>query len=306
MFASLILTLAISADPLHAPEPVIDAGEVRVGPMLVRRFTFTNTAAEPLTITEVRSSCGCMTPRLTKREYQPGEQGELAVEVNTLSQPVGPHRWAFHLAYRCGTITGEQTLELTANLKQEIEMTPAAIAFRGSDPPPTTVTITDHRPKAFQIIRANASSNRLRAEVVADGVRVSVAPDCPTGQAAETVTIATDDPDYREIKLPVTIIREPKQRVTALPNRATLVAGGSALLQLREINGDAIQVDAIDTSMPALTCRWAAGPGDRTTVRISLDRTKWDGKSFNAEIRVRLKSPAGESVVIPVAVRSEE
>ena len=136
MFPALVLALAIGADPLDTPQPVIDAGQIRVGPVLTRKFAFTNTANKPLTITEVRSSCGCLVPTLAKRIYEPGERGELTVEVNTLSQPAGPHRWAFYLAYRSGDVTGERTLELTATLQQEIEIVPAAIAFRGTDPPP--------------------------------------------------------------------------------------------------------------------------------------------------------------------------
>jgi hypothetical protein len=302
MFAALALILA--ADPLHVPEPVIDAGEVRVGPPLVRKFNFANDAADPLTITEVRSSCGCLVPALAKRVYGPGEHGELTVEVNTLSQPAGPHRWRFSLAYRCGSTSGEQTLELTADLKQEIEITPAAIAFRGTDPPPTVVTITDRRVKPLHVTGVKASA-RLRSELIPTGVRVTVTPDCPPGQVAETVTITTDDLDYREIKLPVTIDRTPKRRVTALPNRATLVAGGSATAQLRA-ESEAVLVESVETSSPALTCRWAAGPSDRSTVRIGLDRSKWDGRPFNGEVRVRIKTPADETITIPVSIRNDD
>jgi hypothetical protein len=304
MFAPLLLALAITAEPLHVSDPNIAAGEVRVGPSLIRRFAFTNAGAEPLTITDVRSSCGCLVPTLTKRVYEPGGHGELTVEVNTLSQPAGPHRWVFSLAYRCGSVVGEKTLELTATLKQEIEITPAAIAFRGTDRLATVVTVTDHRPGPLRVLAVGASSPRLLAEVVPAGIRVSVAANCPEGQAAETVTLTTDDPDYREIKLPVTIDREPKRRVTALPNRATLVAGSSAVVQLRA--DDPLQVDSVEVSIPALTCRWASGPGERTTVRIGLDRAKWDGNPFNAEVRVHIKAPAGESVLIPVSVRSDD
>ena len=304
MFSALILALAVTADPLSTPNPVIDAGEIRIGPSLIRKFTFTNSGTEPLTINDVRSSCGCLVPALAKRIYDPGERGELSVEVNTLSQPAGPHRWTFYLAFRCGAITGERPLELTARLRQEIEIIPAAIAFRGSEPPPAVVTVTDRRPKPLHVLAVATSSSRLRAEIVTAGVNVSVSADCPGGLTAETVTLTTDDPDYREIKLPVTIAREPKRRVTALPNRATLVAGGSAVVQLRA--EEPVQVELIEPSAPALTCRWAAGPGDRATVRISLDRTKWDGKPFTAEVRVRLKSPAGEVIAIPVSVRTDD
>ncbi len=311
MFAALVLAVAAAADPLSAPDPVLDAGTVRVGPPLVRRFAFTNAGPDPLTITDVRSSCGCLAPRLAKRVYGPGERGELAVEVNTLSQPVGPHRWAFTLAYRCGATAGERTLELTADLKQEIEVAPAAVAFHGDGPLSAVVAVRDPRPKPLAVTAAAASAPFLRATAVADGgpgrwaVRVEVAGDCPDGRHAETVTITTDDPDYRTLKVPVTVVREPRRRVAALPNRATLVAGGSALVQLRA-DGEPVRVESVEGSVPALACRWAAGPGDRATVRVGLDRAKWDGRPLAGEVRVRLAAPAGETVIIPVSVRSED
>jgi Protein of unknown function (DUF1573) len=304
MFAALLLAVTAAADPLHVPDPTIDAGEVRVGPPLVRRFAFT--AAEPLTITDVRSSCGCLVPTLSKRDYQPGERGELTVEVNTLSQPAGSHRWAFNLTYRCGDQTRERTFELTAKLWQEVEVVPAALAFRGSDPPPAVVTVTDRRPRPLRVTGVAASSPGLHAEIVPAGVRLSVAADCPEGRHAETVTLTTDDADYPTIKLPVTVFREPKRRVIAAPARATVVAGGGALVQLRAADGTAVQVESIETSVPALTCRWAAGPNERATVRIGLDRSKWDGRPFAGEVRVKLAAPAGETVTIPVSVRADD
>lgn len=44
------------------------------------RFTFTNTGGRTLVIAEVSASCGCTVPRLAKREYEPGERGEILVE----------------------------------------------------------------------------------------------------------------------------------------------------------------------------------------------------------------------------------
>jgi hypothetical protein len=304
MFAALILVLA--ADPLQVAEPVIDAGQVRVGPPLVRRFAFVNAANQPLTVIDVRSSCGCMVPALAKRDYAPGERGEMSVEVNTLSQPAGPHRWTFSLTYRCGELSGEQTLELSADLKQEIEITPAAISFRGDGPLSARVAIHDPRTKRLTVRSVDASMPGLTAVATTDGVEVHVADDCPPGRHAATVTITTDDPDYREIKLPVTIDRTPKRAVIASPNRVTVVPGGTALIQLRSGGGEPVQVETVESSSPALTCHWAAGPGDRATARIALDRAKWDGRPFSGEMRVRFKSPTGDSVIVPVSVRPDE
>jgi hypothetical protein len=39
-------------------------------------------------------------------------------------------------------------------------------------------------------------------------------------------------------------------------------------------------------------------------VRVGLDRSKWRGEALAGEVRVRLREPAGEVVVIPVAVRA--
>ena len=86
----------------------------------------------------------------------------------------------------------------------------------------------------------------------------------------------------------------------------SMLHGGTALVQIRSANDDALRIDSIETSLPALTSRWAAGPGNRATVRIGLDRAKWDGRPSDGEVRVRLSAPAPETLVIPVSVRRDE
>src|SRR5438094_10509272 len=112
MFSILALSLALAAppEPVQVEHPVIDAGEVKIGPSLTRRFAFINAATKPLTITDLKASCGCMTPTLAQRTYQPGERGELSREATTLSQPAGPHRWTLAVDYKCGEISGTVTL----------------------------------------------------------------------------------------------------------------------------------------------------------------------------------------------------
>src|SRR5438874_1075692 len=163
MLQVLLLSLFIAAppEPLHIAAPVLDAGEVRVGPPLVRRFAFVNAGTEPLTVTELKASCGCLTPTLPQRTYRPGERGEVALEVNTLSQPAGPNR--------CGDRTGEVVLELTAKLVREIDITPASLVLSGDAPPPGQVSISfshpiaDPRWKDFLFREVKASSPRLTA-----------------------------------------------------------------------------------------------------------------------------------------------
>ena len=45
-------------------------------------FAFTNTGANPVTITDVHAGCGCTVPMLAKNTYAPGERGELRVDFH--------------------------------------------------------------------------------------------------------------------------------------------------------------------------------------------------------------------------------
>src|SRR5439155_23094038 len=133
--------------------------------------------------TDLKASCGCATPTFAKHTYQPGERGELTLEVNTLSQPAGPHRWTLAVGYRCGENTGTVTLELTARLVQEIEVTPAALVFQGAGAMQALVSIRDGRPRPLVLQTAHASLPFLRPTLDSNGsIRVAVAADCPEGR----------------------------------------------------------------------------------------------------------------------------
>ena len=64
-------------------------GSFREGEPSVHTFTFTNTGTEPVTLTEVRASCGCTTPRYTTAPVAPGGTGEIVVEYSSTGRP-GP------------------------------------------------------------------------------------------------------------------------------------------------------------------------------------------------------------------------
>ena len=102
MFAAWMLCVLCSTDPLVCSNPTFDAGQAYVGQRLIHKFVVRNSAAEIMTITDVRGSCGCAAPEVSRRKLSPGESAELTVDVNTLSQPAGPVRWNTHVVWRCG------------------------------------------------------------------------------------------------------------------------------------------------------------------------------------------------------------
>src|SRR5262249_25218092 len=111
---AVLIALGVGQYParadLHCPEPRIDLGEVKSGKPLAHRFAFTNRGTESVEITEIRPSCGCLKPRCDKGAYRPGESGTLLFEVNTLTQPAGPHSWRVLIRYRSGNREGELSL----------------------------------------------------------------------------------------------------------------------------------------------------------------------------------------------------
>ncbi|RYD65244.1 MAG: DUF1573 domain-containing protein [Verrucomicrobiaceae bacterium] len=46
------------------------------------KFSFKNTGASPVTIKNIRTSCGCTSADLEKKTYAPGEEGHVAVKFN--------------------------------------------------------------------------------------------------------------------------------------------------------------------------------------------------------------------------------
>lgn len=105
--ASLSLTtlfalLLFGATTLHASEPkgadielstsLIDLGTIAQddGKQLLR-LSFTNTGDVPLVVTEVRTSCSCMSVDYKREKVMPGERGTINITLNPSKAPKGQY-----------------------------------------------------------------------------------------------------------------------------------------------------------------------------------------------------------------------
>ena len=206
-----LLLFCAAADPLVANSPVIDRGEAKIGQQLVETFTLTNRSATPISITNVQSSCGCLEPKLDRRDLQPNESTKLTVEINTLSQPAGQMNWPVRVQHSAGTLE----LALCATLVSEVKIEPAATVFRIRQARSVTVTVADTRAKPFRVMAVGASMQQVHAEVTstegnASTIRVTATPNGSSGTQKGFVWITTDDPLYPQIRVPVTLTELPK------------------------------------------------------------------------------------------------
>jgi hypothetical protein len=311
LLSAWMLCLIGVADPLAVDQPTVDVGQIYAGQPLNREFTIRNVGKDTLTISDLRASCGCAAPTINRRVLQHGESAQITLEINTLSQPAGPIRWTATVGWRAGAMEGQTILELSAHLIREIELQPAALAFVAQPGFHHDIVLTDRRPKALIVQSVHTDTDYLRAELLPGNsresriVRIHVLENCPVGMTAETLRIATDDPKYPELRVPITVTCKQAMRVTAVPERPAVAPGGSVLIQLRGHDCETIRINRVESSNVALMTRDSAGPGNFATVRIRLDGAKWDGQSVSAEVKVYLANPVGETVTIPVQIRAE-
>jgi hypothetical protein len=308
--------------PAHAdlrlPQPRVDLGDLRAGPPLVQRFPLVNDGTAPIEIGEAKASCGCLKPRLAKQVLQPGEEGWVEVEVNTLSQPAGPNAWRVDLKYRDGDRPAQVAVLITATLSKEITVEPAALTISTDQALAHEICVTDLRAKPLTITSVQASLPQLHATLQpsckdADGhavriVKLEVAADFPEGRHDEVISLYTDDPAYAELKVTATITKRAKQRLSAAPTEVTLTAAPgqplpSRIVLIRDSENQTVVVDKVVADHPAVSCRWASGPDTMATVKIQVGSSQLEGSSCKTVVHVHVSKPVECVISVPVSVR---
>jgi hypothetical protein len=310
-------TANLARAELRFPEAKAHAGEVRAGLPLTHSFPFINDGPEAVEILEAQPSCGCLVPRVEKRVYQPGERSSLRVEVNTLTQTAGPQTWRVLVRYRRGESLALVALQLTAQVVAEIRVQPAALTIFADFAVRQEILFTDTRPQPLAVTALQATSAKLTArlgDVGRDGhghgtrkILLEVPDDFPEGRHEEVLHITTNDPAYRDLKVPVTVIKRLRQRVAALPNQVAW--GGSMgaalpaqIVRLRDQGNEPVIVEHVVSDDPALACSWAAGPGTMATLKITVDRKRRSDGEWRSAVHVHIAKPVREIVTIPVEV----
>jgi hypothetical protein len=307
----LVSPVSVRAE-LRFERPQADLGEVRGGKPLTYRFAFANTGDTFVEILEVKPGCGCLKPRLTHLRIAPKQAGAIEIDVNTLGQADGPHTWHTHITYRAGTSVKELTLSLKAHIVNDITVQPAAVTLFTGGVVSQEVVLTDRRRQPLRLTELRTSSPRLTARAgdpfhddkgrLVYKIAVAPAADCPDGRHEESLVLYTSDPEYRDLTVSVTIVKRPRQGLSAAPSEVTLMAAAgqplpARIVQVRDPQDRPVQIESVTADDPAMTCRWAPGPGNAATLRIQVDRSRIQGDRFQSAVHVRTR---GERITIPV------
>ncbi|MBX6313798.1 MAG: DUF1573 domain-containing protein [Isosphaeraceae bacterium] len=205
-----------------------DFGAVPRGAIVRHHFVLTNRLNEPITILDVRASCGCTTGRALASTVPPGKTALIEALMDTRNF-VGPK--ATTLTISLITASGRQDevrLGVKSNILSDIVLNPGSIDFgvvsKGQTP---TVTLTIDRlgAPAWRAERMVSTCRALEGSLVettrtADTVgyrlTVSLKPDAPAGSIRDEIHILTNDPEAPS--LPILVTAQVRGELTATPS----------------------------------------------------------------------------------------
>lgn len=120
---------ARSAARLEVDQVDFDFKSIYRGSEAKHEFVITNSGDSPLQITNVRSSCGCTVPSIEKRKLGPGEK-------TTLTAIFDSRRFHGSVTKNIYVYSNDQQnpitkLSIHADVKQDLQVSPASIYFAG-------------------------------------------------------------------------------------------------------------------------------------------------------------------------------
>jgi hypothetical protein len=304
---------------LQCGQAMVDRGDIKAGMPLTQTFTLVNRGDAPLVIIDVKGSCGCVKTGVSRKDLQPGDSSELSVELNTISQDAGVNFWTLNVRYQFGPddqrSTSELSLQIKGNVIREVDVTPVSLFLSIERETQHSITVTDRRSKPLTIDSVHCDSKYVKLQLSAAGanqqgqrtqqVHVTVLDSCPPGHFVESIAMMTNDPDYRELRIPLIVARRVPGAPTATPEQLDLrFARGqktaSGLIRLRTSDEKPVIVERVDADHPAIRYKWAAGPGPMTTLRLTVDLGE-KLVSGVGTVKVQLKEPRAQVLLIPVS-----
>lgn len=220
-----------------------DFGHVARGAKAEFAFEIQNLYEEEVHIADVRTSCGCTTPAVTKNVLKTWEKGAIVATLNTRSF-VGPRNSTLTVVID-KPFYAEVTLTISGTIHSDVDFQPGSVDLGEVEQGAGVEKeiIVTHRGRGpWQISDIRSASNHLEVEL-SEPMRqpgqttykmlVRLKPDAPGGLINEQLTVVTSDKSLPAITLPVEGRVAPPLSVSPSPLLFGAVpAGQSATKQL--------------------------------------------------------------------------
>jgi hypothetical protein len=231
--AALWLAIAGSASAAASPTPASasptwaegffaekahDFGPVARGGKYRHEFVLTNRLAEPVSILNVRASCGCTTGRVNATQVAPGDSAVVEAEIDTRNFVGKKSTVVFVSLVNTSGQESEARLGISVDILSDVVLNPGTIDFgtvtRGQ-PPTKTLTIDRLGAPGWKVERM-ISGNRLLTGQLVETARkdtsvqytlsLSIKPDAPPGAIRDEIRLLTNDSETATIPIGVTAL----------------------------------------------------------------------------------------------------
>lgn len=199
-------------------EQAHDFGPVPRGGKFRHDFLLSNRLAEPITILNVRASCGCTTGRAGASQVAPGQSTVIEAEMDTRNFVGAKATVLYVTLVNARGQESEARLGVSANILSDIVLNPGTIDFgtltRGQAPE-LSLTIDRIGAPNWKVERMVTGSRVLGGQLVETSrtegsvqytLRVSIKPDAPAGLVRDEIRLLTNDPETASIPVPVSAL----------------------------------------------------------------------------------------------------
>jgi len=218
-FALLVSKRKISLPDTETKKPDIrfegythDFGKVDPGRKIEHIFTFKNAGEKTLTISRVRTTCGCTAALVSEKSIPPNGRGEIRVNFDTS----GRSGFQIQKIYvqTNDPVTPLVQLQIQGLLKADLAVSPGNISFgevKKGTAADREIYVVDRTGENIQITRVESSSPLLSATAApitnkpyqGTKILVSLSPAAPLGSLEGKVTIYTTDKKHPRVEIPV-------------------------------------------------------------------------------------------------------
>jgi len=165
--------------------------------VVTAKFGFTNVGPSPITIIDIRPSCGCTTTTLAKKGYASGESGEIEAKLNFAGHVGHQEKWI----YVTTNVAGSEPalLSLAVDIPPEVTIQPEFVMWRVGDPlEPKTMRVMIPEGIPTNLVAAQADNPTMQVQLreVQAGKEweVKVTPTSTREAVKAVVTIRSDYP----------------------------------------------------------------------------------------------------------------
>jgi hypothetical protein len=288
-------------------------GTVAKGSKTEYRFVFRNLYKEDLHVVGVRTSCGCTSPEVTKRDLKTHETAEVVAKFNTRTF-LGQHGATITVTFD-KPFSAEVQLRVAGNIRGDVMFEPPFVDLGSVDLGKgaerkvriTRVGGTSWTVKDVRSVNPNFEvllSKPIRAATqTAYELTMRLKPDAPAGYVKGQLILVTDDP--RATQIPMDVEGRVVAAVTVSPQLLALgsvLSGGSVTKNVVVRANREFSITGVHCADGCLTCEPSTAPAKVHILPVRFQAGPTAGK---VERQLRISTDLGEGAVPMVTVQAQ-